>query len=75
MPLTRPVYVAYGVVLVSFHCTKCLWPLVITNRVAARPLTVGLSVFASTDQGTDWSVISAATLMTSTRLLVAFLLF
>jgi hypothetical protein len=32
-------------------------------------------VFASTDQGIDWSVICAATLMTSAPVLGAFLLF
>jgi len=34
-----------------------------------------LSVFATTDQGIDWSIVTAATLMTSAPLLVAFLLF
>jgi hypothetical protein len=47
----------------------------ITNSQNARPLTVGLQVFSSVDQGVDWSVITAATLMTSAPLLVAFLLF
>ena len=75
VPLARPVYVAYGLVSVSFHWNNFLWPLVITNSVRIRPLTVGLSVFAGTDQGIDWSVISAATLMTSAPLLLAFLLF
>jgi sn-glycerol 3-phosphate transport system permease protein len=42
---------------------------------ARRPLTVGLQIFASTDQGIDWSIITAATLMTSAPLLLAFLLF
>ncbi len=75
VPLARPTYLAYGLVLVSFHWNNFLWPLVITNSVSTRPLTVGLSVFASTDQGIDWSIICAATLMTSGPLLVAFLLF
>jgi sn-glycerol 3-phosphate transport system permease protein len=38
-------------------------------------LTVGLQVFSSSDQGIDWSIICAATLMTSAPLLLAFLLF
>jgi sn-glycerol 3-phosphate transport system permease protein len=75
VPLARPTYLAYGLVSVSFHWNNFLWPLVITNSVRTRPLTVGLSVFASTDQGIDWSIITAATLMTSAPLLVAFLLF
>jgi hypothetical protein len=40
-----------------------------------KRLTVGLQVFASTDQGIDWSVICAATLMTSAPLLLASPLF
>jgi sn-glycerol 3-phosphate transport system permease protein len=75
VPLARPVYIAYGLVSVSYHWNNFLWPLIVTNSVEARPLTVGLQVFASTDQGIDWSVICAATLMTSGPLLIAFLLF
>lgn len=75
VPLAWPTYVAYGLVSVSYHWNNFLWPLVITNSVTTRPLTVGLSVFASTDQGIDWSIISAATLMTSAPLLLAFLIF
>ena len=75
LPLARPVYVAYGLVSVSYHWNNFLWPLIVTNSVETRPLTVGLQVFASVDQGVDWSVICAAALMTSAPLLVAFLLF
>ncbi len=75
VPLARPIYTAFALVSVSFHWNNFLWPLIITNSVNARPLTVGLQVFSSPDQGVDWSVITAATLMTSAPLLVAFLLF
>jgi sn-glycerol 3-phosphate transport system permease protein len=62
VPLAKPTYLAYGLTSVSYHWNNFLWPLVITNRVEARPLTVGLSVFASTDQGYRLAIISAATL-------------
>jgi sn-glycerol 3-phosphate transport system permease protein len=75
VPLAKPTYIAYGLVSVSYHWNNFLWPLIITNSVTTRPLTVGLSVFATTDQGIDWSIVTAATLMTSAPLLVAFLLF
>jgi sn-glycerol 3-phosphate transport system permease protein len=75
VPLAKPTYIAYGLVLVSYHWNNFLWPLIITNSVTTRPLTVGLSVFATSDQGIDWSIVTAATLMTSAPLLVAFLLF
>ena len=75
VPLARPTYVAYALVSVSYHWNNFLWPLIITDSVESRPITVGLQVFSSTDQGIDWSIICAATLLTTGPLLVAFLLF
>ncbi len=75
VPLAKPTYIAYGLVSVSYHWNNFLWPLLVTNSVESRPLTVGLQVFSSADQGIDWAVICAATLMTSAPLLVGFLLF
>ncbi|MGR4869088.1 carbohydrate ABC transporter permease [Variovorax sp. LARHSF232] len=75
VPLAKPVYLAFALVSVSTHWNNFLWPLIVTNSVESRPLTVGLQVFSSTDQGVDWSIITAATLMTSAPLLLAFLLF
>jgi sn-glycerol 3-phosphate transport system permease protein len=75
VPLARPTYLAYALVSVSYHWNNFLWPLIITNTASARPVTVGLQVFASTDQGIDWSIITAATLLTTAPLLLAFLIF
>ena len=75
LPLAKPIYIAYGLVSVSYHWNNFLWPLIVTNSVETRPLTVGLQVFASVDQGIDWSVICAAALMSSAPLMIAFLLF
>ncbi|BBK30959.1 carbohydrate ABC transporter membrane protein 2 (CUT1 family) [Stella humosa] len=75
VPLAKPIYLAYGLVSVSHHWNNFLWPLIVTNSVGSRPLTVGLQIFSSTDQGIDWSIITAATLITSGPLLLAFLLF
>jgi len=75
IPLAKPVYLAFSLVSVSYHWNNFLWPLVVTNSVESRPLTVGLQVFASTDQGIDWSIITAATLLTSGPLLIGFLIF
>ncbi|MDQ2779537.1 MAG: carbohydrate ABC transporter permease [Pseudomonadota bacterium] len=75
VPLAKPVYTAFALVSVSYHWNNFLWPLIVTNSTNARPLTVGLQVFSSVDQGVDWSIITAATLLTSGPLLLAFLLF
>jgi sn-glycerol 3-phosphate transport system permease protein len=75
VPLAWPVYLAYALVSVSYHWNNFLWPLIVSNSVETRPLTVGLAVFAGTDQGIDWSIINAATLIASAPLLLAFLIF
>ena len=75
IPLARPVYLAYGLVSVSYHWNNFLWPLVITNSVETRPLTVGLAIFGAPESGVQWPIITAATLMSVAPLLVAFVLF
>ncbi|SDX08270.1 carbohydrate ABC transporter permease [Roseicitreum antarcticum] len=75
VPLAKPTMLAFGLVSVSHHWNNFLWPLIITSSVETRPLTVGLSIFATTDSGTEWSIITAATLITSAPLLIGFLLF
>jgi sn-glycerol 3-phosphate transport system permease protein len=75
VPLARPTYIAYGLVSISHHWNNFLWPLVVTNSVDTRPLTVGLGIFGAPESGVDWSIISAATLMSVAPLLIAFLLF
>lgn len=75
IPLARPTMLAFGLVSVSHHWNNFVWPLIITSSVETRPLTVGLSIFATSDSGTDWSIITAATLITSAPLLIGFLLF
>lgn len=75
IPLSRPTYLAYGLVSVSYHWNNFLWPLIITNSTEARPLTVGLSIFGAPESGVNFSVISAGTLLAVSPLLIAFLLF
>ena len=75
VPLAKPIYVAFGLVTVSYHWNNFLWPLVVSNSVNTRPITVGLEVFATVEQGVDWSKVTAATLISVAPLLVAFLIF
>lgn len=76
VPLSRPIYVSFAIVSVSFHWNDFLWPLIVTNSEENRLLTVGLAMFAkSTESGTQWSDVSAATLIVSAPLMIGFLLF
>lgn len=75
-PLGRPVYMAFGLVAVSYHWNNFLWPLIVTNSVENRPVTVGLAIFGlSMETGAQWSEVSAATLIVILPLLLAFLVF
>ena len=75
VPLAKPTYLAYGLVSVSYHWNNFLWPLIVTNSVNTRPLTVGLAIFGAPESGVNWSVISAATLLSVSPLLLGFILF
>ncbi|MGC6390005.1 carbohydrate ABC transporter permease [Ewingella sp. S1.OA.A_B6] len=75
IPLAKPIYVAFALVSISFHWNDFLWPLVITDSVKVRPLTVGLQLFSAPEQGVQWALIGAATIITSLPLLLLFLVF
>lgn len=75
IPLAKPTYLAYALVSISYHWNNFLWPLVVSNSPTVRPLTVGLALFASPETGVQWSILSAATLLSIAPLLLAFLLF
>ncbi|WP_081389823.1 carbohydrate ABC transporter permease [Paenibacillus odorifer] len=76
VPLSRPIYVSFAIVSVSFHWNDFLWPLIVTNSEENRLLTVGLAMFAkATEAGAQWSDVCAATLIVSAPLMIGFLLF
>ncbi|UXZ54429.1 carbohydrate ABC transporter permease [Halomonas sp. 7T] len=75
VPLAKPTYLAYGLASISHHWNNFIWPLVVTNSVESRPLTVGLGVFSAPETGVNWATVSAATLLSIAPLLIAFLLF
>ncbi len=72
----RPAIVAFAVVSVCYHWNDFLWPLIVTNTPASRPLTVGLATFTqSSESGAAWQLIMAGTLLTTFPLLVGFFVF
>ncbi len=75
VPLATPTFIAFSLVSVSHYLNYFLWPLIISNSVETRPLTVGLGIFGSPETGVDWSIMSAATLISVAPLLIAFLIF
>lgn len=73
VPTAKPAYLSFAVISVSYHWNNYLWPLVVTQSVTNRPLTVGLAIFAkSKEADMQWSNVCAATLIIITPLLLAF---
>jgi len=75
IPLSKPTYLAYSLVSISYHWNNFLWPLVVSNSQTVRPITVGLAIFGAPESGVEWPIISAATLLSVAPLLIAFLIF
>jgi sn-glycerol 3-phosphate transport system permease protein len=60
----------------SYHWNDFLWPLVITQSDRARPLTAGLVRFTQMGEiGAQWGLLSAATMIVTLPLFVAFVVF
>ncbi|MRI33241.1 ABC transporter permease [Endozoicomonas sp. OPT23] len=75
VPQAKPVYLAYALVSISYHWNNFLWPLVVTNTEASRPLTVGMAIFGAPESGVEWPIICAGTIIAISPLLAAFLIF
>jgi sn-glycerol 3-phosphate transport system permease protein len=68
--------IAFALSSISFHWNDFLWPLVVTNSTASRPLTVGLAVFTQLGEiGAQWPLVTAGTIIVVGPLLLLFLLF
>lgn len=76
IPAAKPTYVAFALVSVSTHWSNFMWPLIITDSVTNRPLTVGMALFAqSYETGAQWGMVTAGTVMVIFPLLIAFFIF
>lgn len=76
IPPARPALSAFALVSLSSHWNDFLWPLIVTNNVQTRTLTVGLASFTQmSESGAEWSLIMAGTLLVVWPLLVLFLVF
>jgi sn-glycerol 3-phosphate transport system permease protein len=76
VPLARPTLVAFSIVSVVYHYNEFLWPLIITDTVRARTVTVGLASFTqAAESGAQWNLIAAGTVIVILPLLVLFVLF
>ena len=73
VPCAKAAYMSFAVISVSYHWNNYLWPLIVTNSITNRTLTVGLAYFAkSKEADMQWANVCAATLIIISPLLLAF---
>jgi multiple sugar transport system permease protein len=72
LPLARPGLSALAVIGVLLSWNDLLWPLVISTRPGAQPLSVGLASLQG-QYSTDYPVIMAAALLACAPILILFL--
>ena len=76
IPNSKTAYIAFGMVSVSYHWNNFLWPLIVTNSVENRTLTVGLALFAKSKEAVlQWTNVCAATFIITAPLILVFIIF
>lgn len=76
IPTAKPTLIALALTVGSFHWNNYLWPLIVTNSVQNRPLTVGLAIFsASNESGANWAIVTAGMLFVIAPLVIAFMIY
>lgn len=76
VPNAKTAYISFGLVSVSYHWNNFLWPLIVTNSIENRTLTVGLALFAKSKEAVlQWTNVCAATFIISAPLVIVFLIF
>lgn len=76
IPLLKPTYLAFTLISITYHWNEFFWPLIVTNSVKARTLTVGLAMLAeSSESAAAWTLLMAATLLVILPLILFFAIF
>jgi multiple sugar transport system permease protein len=73
VPAVRPALLLIGINVFVGSWNAFLWPQVMVSNPSYQPIEVGLASF-TTDNGTDWSAMSAAVCFTTIPIMLVFLL-
>ena len=73
VPAVRPALLLIGFNVFAASWNSFLWPRIMVNDPNLQPIEVGLASF-TTDNGTDWSAMSAAVCFTTVPVMLVFLL-
>src|SRR5918999_6455373 len=73
LPLSGPAIATLAVFAFLFHWNHLLWPLVVSNSDATKPVVVGLRDFQG-QYGTDWNLLMAAAAIATIPTIIVYLL-
>jgi sn-glycerol 3-phosphate transport system permease protein len=73
VPMSQSILVTLALLTVVQRWNDYLWPLVITNSIDLRPLSVGIALLFQKESGTVWGVVMAGTLFVVLPVIVLFL--
>lgn len=74
LPMSRPVLATLVLLTVVQRWNDFLWPLIITNSVNMRTLSVGIALLFQKETGTVWGLVMAGTLYVVLPVLILFLI-
>ncbi|OYD17560.1 ABC transporter permease [candidate division WOR-3 bacterium JGI_Cruoil_03_44_89] len=74
MPLSKPALVTISIFSLLASWNSFIWPLVMTNRDAIRPVQVGLAYFIQ-EQSTNYTLLSAASTFVILPVVILFFFF
>jgi sn-glycerol 3-phosphate transport system permease protein len=76
LPLVKPSLIAFALVSIIYHWNEFFWPLIVTDTVRARTLTVGLAMLTQATESTpEWTLTMAAAIIVVFPLLAGFMIF
>lgn len=72
LPMAKPIVITFALISIVSKWNEYLWPLIITNTLEMRPITVGLRFLMDAEGANQWGVIMAGTTFVVGPMLVVY---
>jgi sn-glycerol 3-phosphate transport system permease protein len=72
LPMAKPIVITFALISIVSKWNEYLWPLIITNTLEMRPITVGLRFLMNAEGANEWGVIMAGTTFVVGPMLVIY---
>ncbi len=72
LPMAKPIVITFALISIVSKWNEYLWPLIITNTLEMRPITVGLRFLFDAEGANQWGVIMAGTTFVVAPMLIVY---